>query len=113
MSMIASGLSAWLVQRVSAVYIVLFLVYALISLGTSPAMDYQHWQAWVNHGYRHLFLALFFLALLVHAWVGGRDVILDYLHGSVLRLGALVVLALILLWLMLWSMRILLSVATP
>jgi len=110
-SAISSGLSAWLIQRVSALYIALFLVYAMVSLMLSKPADFQLWQAWVGHGYRHLFIALFFVALMFHAWVGGRDVILDYVHPSGWRLGALVVLGGFLVWLLLWALRILYSVS--
>jgi len=111
-NVISSGLSAWLVQRISAIYIALFLLYALISLALFHPNDYQHWLAWVNHSYRHLFLALFFVAIMIHAWVGGRDVILDYIHPYGLRLFALVSLGGFLLWLMLWALRILYTVPT-
>ena len=112
MNAIASGLSAWLLQRVSAVYIALFLLYALISLAMFQPADYQHWLAWVNHSYRHLFIALFFVALIFHAWVGGRDVILDYVHPYAWRLLSLIALGGFLLWLLLWALRILYSVST-
>lgn len=109
---VASGLSAWLLQRVSAVYIAVFLLYVLISLAMFQPVDYQHWREWVSHDYRHLFIALFFIALMMHSWVGGRDVILDYIKPFALRLVLLVGLGLFLLWLLLWALRILLAVAT-
>lgn len=39
-------------------------------------------------------LRFFFAALLAHAWIGVRDVILDYVHPVAIRFFALAVLAL-------------------
>jgi len=108
---IASGLSAWLIQRISGAYIALFLVYALISLALYPPADYSQWLGWINHSYRHLFIALFFVAIMVHAWVGGRDVILDYIHPYMWRLMCLIALGGFLMWLLLWALRILFMVS--
>jgi len=110
MSALASGLTAWMIQRVSAVYLAVFLVYSVISLSALAPLDYSHWMAWINHSYRHLFIALFFVALIAHAWVGGRDVILDYIHPYVWQLLCLVMLGGALLFMLLWALRILYSV---
>ena len=53
-------------------------------------------------------IGLFFVALLLHAWVGLRDVELDYVKPLALRVGVLTVLAFGLAGLGLWILRILL-----
>lgn len=98
MKAIPSALPAWLAQRLSAVYMLLFLLYALARWDLAPPAGYAAWRSWVLGGSMRLPLALFVVALLLHAWVGLRDVILDYIHLMPLRVGAL---GLVAAWLML------------
>ena len=72
-----SGLSAWLVQRLSAVYMVLYSVIAMGWWFTAPALDYDSWSAVFRRPVASISMAMFLLAVLLHAWVGLRDVILD------------------------------------
>jgi len=51
-------------------------------------------------------LALFFAALLLHAWVGVRDVIIDYVRPFYLRFSLLMVVGGALLATLLWALRI-------
>ena len=46
----------------------------------------------------------------MHAWVGVRDVLIDYVHPAALRFGLLALLALALLATALWAFMVLLSV---
>ena len=97
-------------QRASAVYMALFLGYFLFRMVTGAPGDHLAWRRWLAHTPVWIASALFFLALLVHAWIGVRDVILDYIGQPLLRLSAL---ALVLLFLFangLWLAAILLSV---
>jgi succinate dehydrogenase / fumarate reductase membrane anchor subunit len=73
-----SGLTAWLVQRLSAVFMLLYLLAMGVSLSCGPAMDYEAWVAFINQPLVTIPSAMFLLAFLLHAWVGIRDVILDY-----------------------------------
>ena len=93
MKAISSALPAWLVQRLSALYMLLFLLYALASWTLVQPAGYAAWRAWVLAGPMRLPALLFFAALFLHAWVGLRDVILDYVHPIWLRLGALTLVA--------------------
>ncbi|MDA8109899.1 MAG: succinate dehydrogenase, hydrophobic membrane anchor protein [Betaproteobacteria bacterium] len=93
MKRIPSALPAWLVQRLSALYMLLFLLYALGRWNLARPDGYAAWRAWALHASIRLPLALFCIALLLHGWVGLRDVILDYIHPVPLRLGALALVA--------------------
>jgi len=105
-----SGFHAWMWQRASAVYLAAYIVYVLAFLIISPPENHQALKAWIGDPDMWLASAVFFLALLLHAWVGIRDVILDYVHPSALRLGALAVILVFLLVCGLWVMRILVSI---
>ena len=108
----SSGLRAWLMQRVSAVYMLLFTAYCILSWVMAADVSYAAWRAWVAQPVVNTGCALFAGALLAHAWVGVRDVIMDYIHPLWLRTIALSVLAVALSGLGIWILRILFKVAS-
>jgi succinate dehydrogenase / fumarate reductase membrane anchor subunit len=91
---ISSALSAWLVQRLSALYMLVFLLYALARWNLARPVGYAAWKSWVLGASIRIPLMLFFAALLLHAWIGLRDVVFDYIHPLPLRLGVLALIAL-------------------
>ncbi len=107
-----SGMKAWLLQRVSAVYLAGFLIYFLASLVYCAPKTYADWHGWMTSGAMSLAVTFFFLALLVHAWVGIRDVLIDYVKPFALRLTMLILLASGLIVMVLWVIRILLTGGT-
>ena len=94
MSRQASGLRAWAYQRISALYLGLYVFYSLIALGFFPPESHVEWKAWVSGNWASIGLLLFFLSLLIHAWVGVRDVLIDYVHPTIVRLLLLIFLGL-------------------
>ena len=102
------GLGEWLVQRLSSLYLAGFLLWLVLVLGFSPPADYVAWKAWFGGGAVRLAFALFFLGVLVHAWVGLRSVFLDYLKPFRLRVAAQFLTASGLLALAFWAAQILL-----
>ncbi len=104
-----SGLRAWLVQRASAVYMLLFLLYLLAHLLIDRPHGYGPWRDWVLSTPVSLGASVFFGALLVHAWVGLRDVTLDYVKPAAARAGVLAALVFALAAAGLWVLRILWS----
>lgn len=103
-----SGLRAWIVQRLTAVYMLLFLGFALLHFVFNPPHSYYDWRDWLTGPFVLIATALFFGALLVHAWVGLRDVMMDYVHPLPLRVALLALLGFALAGLALWTMQILL-----
>jgi succinate dehydrogenase / fumarate reductase membrane anchor subunit len=104
---VLSGLRAWLVQRVSAVYMLVFLVFFLVRALLDPPRSYRAWHDLVLSPAIGIAASIFFAALLVHVWVGVRDVALDYVRPVAVRVFALVALGLGLLGLGVWVIRIL------
>jgi succinate dehydrogenase / fumarate reductase membrane anchor subunit len=96
MSRKAHGLRAWLWQRVSAIGIALYVSFFGTVMLTRPPADYLAWRDFMSNRAVSLATALFFGALLIHAWVGARDVILDYVHGLWFRLLLLCLLGVLL-----------------
>ena len=101
------GLGAWLIQRVSAVYMLLFIVFILARFVDHPPRSYAGWHGWMMSSSVSMATAVFFAALLAHAWVGVRDVIMDYVHPVAFRVWALALLGISLAAMGVWVMRIL------
>lgn len=106
----AQGMRAWLLQRLSAFYLAIVLLAALIWWFTTDSISYEGWRQLIGHPFIAVILALFFLALLFHAWVGIRDVMVDYIPHIGVRLVLLLSIAGILLAMAMWTTFILLSV---
>lgn len=105
MSRQASGLKAWVVQRVTAVYLGLFATYLALVFVVLPPADHAALLTWVRAPLVLLGLLLFIPVLLAHAWVGIRDVYMDYLPAIGARVIALALTAFILLGAGLWAMQ--------
>jgi succinate dehydrogenase / fumarate reductase membrane anchor subunit len=103
----ATGLRAWLVQRASAVYMLLFIVFFLAHFAVAPPHSYPAWHVWMTSYPVRVITTVFFAALLAHAWVGLRDVIIDYVHAAAFRVCALALLGFGLAAMAVWIVRIL------
>ena len=75
-----SGMHAWLIQRFSGIYIGIFSIILALTLWQSAPQDYQQWSQLFSNAWLQLGMSLFVVALLFHAWIGMRDVIIDYIH---------------------------------
>ena len=102
-----TGLKAWWVQRVSAVYMLLFVLFVLYSLAMQPLRAFPEWHAWMARPVTSVAFLVFFAALLGHTWVGMRDVLLDYARPAALRPVLLFAVAFSLLGLGIWLLWIL------
>ncbi len=102
------GLMEWLVQRVTSIYLGGFTIYLIVYLALTPVKNYVTWTAYFAHGAVRLAWGLFFLSLLLHAWVGLRSIYLDYLHPAWLRFTATVSTAVAMIALGFWAAHILL-----
>ncbi len=112
MNTLMHGLRAWVIQRVSAVYLALFIIYLFFHFICHPPADFSAWQLWLSNPWVFVASALFFIALLLHAWVGVRDVIIDYIHPVWLRFTALTLSMTSLIVMGIWFGRVLLGMAS-
>ena len=109
MSRRASGLRAWIFQRLSAMYLAIAFIYMIGWFLISPPANHAEWLAWVSNPLNGVGLLLLIAALLLHAWVGFRDILIDYIPIFSLRLAALSALGIGLATSGLWAMRIVLA----
>lgn len=80
------GLRDWLAQRMTAVVMAVYTVILLVSLLTVERLDYEHWAGLFAQGWFKLATFLAMLAVFYHAWVGIRDIWMDYVKPVGIRL---------------------------
>lgn len=101
------GLGAWLMQRLTAVVMVAYtLLMAGILLWCPPA-SHADWKGLFSGSFVRLATMLFFLALLYHAWVGVRDIVMDYVKPTGIRLALQALVGTALVFYLVWSVSIL------
>ena len=101
------GWKDWLAQRATAVVMAL---YTLLLLGIAlyqGGIDYASWTALFAHPAFRIATLLFGLALLWHAWIGMRDIWMDYVKPAGLRLALEVLTVLVLVGYAAWLFEVL------
>ena len=101
------GLRDWIGQRVSAVYMALYTIVFAISALMLPEMSYEAWSGLFSGGFMRFLTFLFFLALFYHAWIGVRDIYMDYVKPVGVRLLLHVVTIFLLIGYAGWAAQIL------
>jgi succinate dehydrogenase / fumarate reductase membrane anchor subunit len=80
------GLRDWLAQRVTAVIMAVYTVaLAGVVLSRRP-VTYAGWRDLFAQGWMRVATLLFTVSLAWHAWVGMRDIFMDYIKPTGLRL---------------------------
>ena len=80
------GLRDWLSQRVTAIVITLYTILLLGIVLWNGGVDYPMWKAVLAGGAFRVATFLFMVALLWHAWVGVRNILMDYAKPTGVRL---------------------------
>ncbi len=101
------GLRDWLAQRVTAAVMAVYTLFVAIFLLRQVSFGYDIWIELFSGNAMRTFSMLFLLSLFYHAWIGVRDIVMDYVKPAGIRLlvHVLVILALILY--VIWSVQIL------
>jgi succinate dehydrogenase / fumarate reductase membrane anchor subunit len=97
------GLGEWLWQRLTAIYLVFFILYVFIRLLIAPIATHDAWRAWLTGGGMRIALMLGLISALWHAWIGLRSVCMDYLHPGGLKFIVQILIGAGLLALLFWS----------
>ena len=101
------GLRDWLAQRITAVVMAIYSVLMVLVFVRLPSLDYLHWKGlWTLPAIRYSTM-LFLLSVYYHAWIGMRDIIMDYIKDPGLRLTFYVIIIGALVCYAIWSVQIL------
>lgn len=98
-----NGLYDWLIQRVSAVVILLYIILVTGFLAINAGLDYDTWKGFMGSLAMQVTNTIVFILIAAHAWVGLWTVTTDYLtklaikkHSTGVRVVVQVVVALLL-----------------
>lgn len=88
-----AGMRGWLLQRATALYLLGFVIFFSLRGLLAPPATFEAWRAWMLSPGPRLATLLFFAAVALHAWIGLRDIALDYVKPFALRLAVLAAVA--------------------
>ncbi|HET9339577.1 MAG TPA: succinate dehydrogenase, hydrophobic membrane anchor protein [Casimicrobiaceae bacterium] len=101
------GLRDWLAQRITALAMIAWTLVFLGALLWNGGFDHESWKAlWASRTFR-LLTFVFVVALLWHAWVGVRNISMDYLKPAGLRLAFQSVVVVVLVAYLGWTIQVL------
>lgn len=80
------GMRDWLSQRVTAILMALFTVVVLVQLLLPGPLGYERWSGIFAAQWMKVLTFVVVLSLVWHAWVGVRDILMDYVKPVGLRL---------------------------
>ena len=101
------GLRDWLAQRITAVVMAVYSVIAMWVLFSAKPITYGVWRDLFAQGWMRVATLLFIASLAWHAWVGVRDILMDYIQSAGLRLALEVLVLLTLAAYVGWTIQIL------
>ncbi len=101
------GLRDWLAQRITAVIMALYSVILAFVFFFGVPLNYAVWRELFAQGWMRVATLLFAASLAWHAWVGVRDILMDYVKPTGLRLGLEVSVLLLIAGYFGWTVQIL------
>ena len=101
------GLRDWLAQRITAVIMAVYAVILLVVLISGVPISYAVWKDLFAQGWMRVATLLFAASLAWHAWVGMRDILMDYVKPTGVRLALEVAVLLALAGTLGWTVQIL------
>lgn len=79
------GMRLWLAQRISALVMAVYTVLFALLLVVKQPKNYEAWVQFMSPWWWRVLTLLFFISLYMHAWLGVRDVLKDYIFNLKLR----------------------------
>ena len=101
-SLTGNGLKDWLIQRVTAVVLGIYLVLMLTYFLTHHGLNYTEWHAFYHQTYFQIINVIMIVALLKHAWIGLWTVTTDYLKCAMVRISVQMLILFSLFGLLVW-----------
>lgn len=80
------GLKDWLAQRLTAIVMILYTIVLLTVFLTGSNFSYEGWAGMFAQQWFKLATFAVVVALIYHAWVGARELLMDYAKPAGLRL---------------------------
>ena len=81
------GLRDWLAQRITAAIMAVYSLIVAFVLFFGAPLTYGVWRDLFTQGWMRVATLLFAFSLAWHAWVGMRDILMDYIKPTAVRLS--------------------------
>ena len=101
------GMRDWLSQRITAVLMALFTIVLLAQLLFGGPLGYDRWAGIFSTQWMKVLTFVVFISIGWHAWVGMRDIWMDYVKSAALRLSLQVATIVWLVGCMGWAIQVL------
>ena len=101
------GLRDWLTQRITAALMAVYSAALAGYLLLQPHLNYDVWTGLFSGQPMRTFTLLFLLSVFYHAWIGIRDIVMDYVKPAGVRLVIHTLVILTLLLYVIWAVQIL------
>ena len=101
------GMRDWLSQRITAVLMALFTIVLLVQLLFGGPLGYERWAGIFAAQWMKVLTFVVFISIGWHAWVGMRDIWMDYIKPAALRLTLQVATIVWLVGCMGWAVQVL------
>jgi succinate dehydrogenase / fumarate reductase, membrane anchor subunit len=101
------GLRDWLAQRITAALMAIYTVIVAAVVVMNSPLTYGVWRELFTQGWMRVATLLFAVSLAWHAWVGVRDILMDYIKADGLRLTLQVLTLLLIAVYVAWAVQIL------
>ena len=101
------GTRDWLLQRLTAVVMATYTLGLLACVLMQRPETQTAWKAIFASSFARVSTMLFFTALLYHAWVGMRDIVMDYVKPTGIRLALETAIGGVLVVYLIWAASIL------
>ena len=101
------GMRDWLSQRITAVLMALFTIVLLAQLLFGGPLGYERWAGIFAAQWMKVLTFVVFISIGWHAWVGMRDIWMDYVKPVALRLTLQVATIVWLVGCMGWAVQVL------
>ena len=79
------GLKDWLAQRITAIVMAVYTVVFVAGVFGGATSSAEAWRHFLGGGLMRFATFLFIVSLVYHAWIGVRDIWMDYVKPAAIR----------------------------
>ena len=102
-----AGVRDWLVQRISAVLLLAYIIVLAILILKQTSLNYASWQQIFSPTWFKIASLIAILSVCMHAWVGVWTIFTDYVNYSIVRFVLMLISVIALVGYFVWCIQIL------
>ena len=102
-----AGVRDWIIQRTTAVIMLLYVVVLAVFILKNMPVDFLSWKTLYSYSWMKVFSIIFIVSACYHGWVGIWTILTDYVNCFYLRSLLIVLFFLALVSYVIWTIQIL------